>query len=190
MRKGRMEQMVNHGTGWVRMEYLVPARGLIGFRTEFLTETRGTGLVHHVFDRWEPWQGDLRTRPTGSLVADRRGTVAAFALFKLQERGTLFVAPGDEVYEGMIIGESSRADDLDVNATKEKHLTNMRSSTADELVRLIPKRELSLDQALEFLRVDEAVEVTPQAVRLRKAVLDGTARRKQARSVRQPAAAG
>ncbi len=190
LRKGRMEQMVNHGTGWVRMEYLVPARGLIGFRTEFLTETRGTGLVHHVFDRWEPWQGELRTRPTGSLVADRRGTVAAFALFKLQERGTLFVAPGDEVYEGMIVGESSRAEDLDVNATKEKHLTNMRSSTADELVRLVPKRELSLDQALEFLRVDEAVEVTPHAVRLRKAVLDGTARRKQARSARSAVAAG
>ncbi|HLY48691.1 MAG TPA: translational GTPase TypA [Solirubrobacteraceae bacterium] len=190
MRKGRMEQMVNHGTGWVRMEYLVPARGLIGFRTEFLTETRGTGLMHHVFDRWEPWQGDLRTRPTGSLVADRRGTVAAFSLFKLQERGTLFVGPGDQVYEGMIIGESSRAEDLDVNPTKEKHLTNMRSSTADELVRLVPKRELSLDQALEFLRVDEAVEVTPHAVRLRKAVLDATARRKQARSARAAAAAG
>ncbi|HEY2438471.1 MAG TPA: translational GTPase TypA, partial [Solirubrobacteraceae bacterium] len=190
MRKGALEQMVNHGTGWVRMEYLVPARGLIGFRTEFLTETRGTGLVHHVFDRWEPWQGELRTRPTGSLVADRRGAVAAFALFKLQERGTLFVAPGEEVYEGMIIGESSRAEDLDVNATKEKHLTNMRSSTADELVRLVPKRELSLDQALEFLRVDEAVEVTPHAVRLRKAVLDGTARRKQARSARSAVAAG
>jgi GTP-binding protein len=188
-RKGRMGQMVNHGTGWVRMEYLVPARGLIGFRTEFLTETRGTGLVHHVFDRWEPWQGELRTRPTGALVADRRGTVAAFALFKLQERGTLFVAPGDEVYEGMIIGENSRAEDLDVNATKEKHLTNMRSSTADELVRLVPKRELSLDQALEFLRADDAVEVTPHAIRMRKAVLDGTARRKQARSARQPAPA-
>jgi GTP-binding protein len=185
MRRGRLEQMVNHGTGWVRMEYLVPARGLIGFRTEFLTETRGTGLMHHVFDRWEPWQGELRTRPTGSLVADRSGSVAAFALFNLQERGTLFVAPGDEVYEGMIIGESSRAEDLDVNATKEKHLTNIRSSTADELVRLVPKRELSLDQALEFLRVDEAVEVTPRAVRLRKAVLDGTARRKQARAARR-----
>ena len=190
MRKGRMEQMINHGTGWVRMEYLVPARGLIGFRTEFLTETRGTGLIHHVFDRWEAWQGELRTRPTGSLVADRRGRVAAFALFKLQERGTLFVAPGDEVYEGMIVGESARAEDLDVNATKEKHLTNIRSSTADELVRLVPKRELSLDQAFEFLRVDEAVEVTPRAVRLRKAVLDGTARRKQARSARQPTVAG
>ncbi len=182
LRKGRMEQMVNHGTGWVRMEYLVPARGMIGFRTEFLTETRGTGLVHHVFDRWEPWHGELRTRPTGSLVADRRGTVAAFALFNLQERGTLFVEPGDEVYEGMIVGENSRAEDLDVNATKEKHLTNMRSSTADELVRLVPKRELSLDQALEFLRADECVEVTPGAVRLRKLTLDRTARQKLSRS--------
>jgi GTP-binding protein len=187
MRKGRMEQMVNHGTGWVRMEYLVPARGLIGFRTEFLTETRGTGLVHHVFDRWEPWHGDLRTRPTGSLVSDRRGTVAAFALFNLQERGTLFVGPGEEVYEGMIVGESSRPEDLDVNACKEKHLTNMRSSTADELGRLVPKRQLSLDQALEFLREDEAVEVTPNAVRLRKAELDKTARQKLARAVARSA---
>jgi GTP-binding protein len=183
-RKGRLEQMVNHGTGWVRMDYLVPARGLIGFRTEFLTETRGTGIIHHVFDRWEPWHGDLRTRPTGSLVADRRGRVAAFALYNLQERGTLFVAPGDEIYEGMIVGENSRPEDLDVNASKEKHLTNMRSSTADELVRLVPKRELSLDQALEFLRADESVEVTPHAVRLRKAVLDGGARRKLARAGR------
>jgi GTP-binding protein len=182
LRKGRLEQMVNHGTGWVRMEYLVPARGLIGFRTEFLTETRGTGLVHHVFDRWEPWHGELRTRPTGSLVADRRGTVAAFALFGLQGRGTLFVEPGDEVYEGMIVGENSRAEDLDVNATKEKHLTNMRQSTADELVRLVPKRELSLDQALEFLRADECVEVTPKNVRLRKVALDRNARVKLARS--------
>ena len=130
LRKGRLEQMVNHGTGWVRMEYLVPARGLIGFRTEFLTETRGTGLLHHVFDRWEPWAGELRTRPTGSLVADRRGTTAQFALMNLQERGTLFVGPGEEVYEGMIVGENARADDLDVNAVKEKHLTNIRSSTA------------------------------------------------------------
>jgi GTP-binding protein len=185
MRKGRLEHMINHGTGWVRMEYLVPARGLIGFRTEFLTETRGTGLVHHVFERWEPWQGELRTRPTGSLVSDRRGSVASFALFNLQERGTLFVSPGEEVYEGMIVGESSRAEDLDVNACKEKHLTNIRSSTADQLVRLIPKRELSLDQALEFLRSDECVEVTPQAVRLRKTALDATARRKQARSNRR-----
>jgi GTP-binding protein len=188
LRKGRMEQMVNHGTGWVRMEYLVPARGLIGFRTEFLTETRGTGLVHHVFDRWEPWHGELRTRPTGSLVADRRGTVAAFALFNLQERGTLFVEPGDEVYEGMIVGENSRAEDLDVNAVKEKHLTNIRSSTADELVRLVPKRELSLDQAMEFLRADECVEVTPHSVRLRKVTLDKTERVREARAAR--AAAG
>jgi GTP-binding protein len=182
LRKGRMEQMVNHGTGWVRMEYLVPARGLIGFRTEFLTETRGTGIVHHVFDRWEPWHGELRTRPTGSLVADRRGLVASFALFNLQERGTLFVEPGDEVYEGMIVGENSRAEDLDVNAVKEKHLTNMRSSTADELVRLVPKRELSLDQAMEFLRSDECVEVTPHSVRLRKTALDKVARVKLARA--------
>src|ERR1700735_1810477 len=182
LRKGRLEQMVNHGTGWVRMEDLVPARGLIGFRTEFLTETRGTGLVHHVFDRWEPWHGDLRTRPTGSLVADRRGAVAAFALFTLQERGTLFVEPGDEVYEGMIVGENSRAEDLDVNAVKEKHLTNMRMSTADELVRLVPKRELSLDQAMEFVRVDECVEVTPHAVRLRQGALDKTSRVKLARA--------
>jgi GTP-binding protein len=189
LRKGRMEQMVNHGTGWVRMEYLVPARGMIGFRTEFLTETRGTGLVHHVFDRWEPWHGELRTRPTGSLVADRRGTVAAFALFTLQERGTLFVEPGDEVYEGMIVGENSRREDLDVNAVKEKHLTNMRMSTADELVRLVPKREMSLDQALEFLREDECVEVTPRAVRLRKVALDKNSRVKLARAARATATA-
>ncbi len=182
LRKGRMEQMVNHGTGWVRMEYLVPARGLIGFRTEFLTETRGTGLVHHVFDRWEPWHGELRTRPSGSLVADREGAVAAFALFNLQERGTLFVEPGDPVYEGMIIGENSRADDLDVNAVKEKHLTNMRMSVSDELVRLVPKREMSLDQALEFLRSDECVEVTPESVRLRKVALDKTSRVRLARA--------
>jgi GTP-binding protein len=182
LRKGRMEQMINHGTGWVRMEYLVPARGLIGFRTEFLTETRGTGLVHHVFDRWEPWHGELRTRPSGSLVADRRGKVASFALFNLQERGTLFVEPGEEVYEGMIVGENSRSEDLDVNAVKEKHLTNMRKSTSDELIRLVPKREMSLDQALEFLREDECVEVTPHSVRLRKTALDATSRVKAARA--------
>ncbi|HEX5781640.1 MAG TPA: translational GTPase TypA, partial [Solirubrobacteraceae bacterium] len=182
LRKGRMEQMVNHGTGWVRMDYLVPARGLIGFRTEFLTETRGTGLLHHVFDRWEPWAGDMRLRPTGSLVADRTGKTASFALFNLQERGVLFVEPGEDVYEGMIVGENSRAEDLDVNATKEKHLTNMRSSTSDVLVRLVPARRLSLDQALEFVREDEAVEVTPHAVRLRTADLDQTARVKAARA--------
>ena len=188
LRKGRLEQMVNHGTGWARMEYLVPARGLIGFRTEFLTETRGTGLMHHVFDRWEPWAGELRTRPTGALVADRRGLTASFALFGLQERGTLFVSPGEEVYEGMIVGENARAEDLDVNAVKEKHLTNMRSANADLLVRLVPARLLSLDQALEFLREDECVEVTPESVRLRKVELDKTSRIKTAR--RTKAAAG
>jgi GTP-binding protein len=184
LRKGRMEQMVNHGTGWVRMDYLVPARGLIGFRTEFLTETRGTGLLHHVFDRWERWAGDMRLRPTGSLVADRRGKTASFALFNLQERGMLFVEPGEDVYEGMIVGENARAEDLDVNAIKEKHLTNMRSSTADVLVRLVPPRRLSLDQALEFVREDECVEVTPRAVRLRKVVLDQIGRQKLARRLR------
>jgi GTP-binding protein len=181
LRRGRLEQMVNHGTGWVRMDYLVPSRGLIGFRTEFLTETRGTGLMHHVFERYEPWAGELRTRPTGALVADRGGIVTAFACFGLQERGALFVAPGDEVYEGMIVGENARAEDLDVNAVREKHLTNIRSSTADELQRLTPPRRLSLDQALEFLREDECVEVTPSAVRLRKLVLDATARQKASR---------
>jgi GTP-binding protein len=179
LRKARLEQMVNHGTGWVRMEYLVPARGLIGFRTEFLTETRGTGLLHHVFDGYEPWAGELRTRPTGSLVADRRGPVTAYALFNLQERGTMFVGPGTEVYEGMIVGENSRQDDMDVNPTKEKKLTNIRSSTGDELVRLIPHRQLSLEQALEFCREDECVEVTPATVRLRKVELVATARAKR-----------
>jgi GTP-binding protein len=180
-RKGRMEQMTNHSTGWVRMEYLVPARGLIGFRTEFLTETRGTGLLHHVFDRWEPWAGDLRTRSTGSLVADRRGKSAGYALFSLQDRGTLFVGPGEEVYEGMIVGENARADDLDVNAIKEKHQTNVRAASADLLVRLTPATRLSLENALEFVREDECVEVTPESVRLRKVVLDTTTRQKTAR---------
>jgi GTP-binding protein len=170
------------------MEYLVPARGLIGFRTEFLTETRGTGVLHHVFDGWEPWAGELRTRPTGALVADRTGVAAQFALMNLQERGTLFVGPGDDVYEGMIVGENARADDLDVNACREKHLTNIRSSTADVLVRLVPHRVLSLDQALEFLREDECVEVTPDAVRLRKVILDGTGRVKAARRAKAGAA--
>jgi GTP-binding protein len=178
LRRARLEQMVNHGTGWVRMEYRVPARGLIGFRTEFLTETRGTGLLHHVFDGYEPWAGELRTRPTGSLVADRRGPVTAYALFNLQERGTMFVGPGTEVYEGMIVGENSRADDMDVNPTKEKKLTNVRSSTGEELVRLIPHRQLSLEQALEFCREDECVEVTPATVRLRKVELTAEARAK------------
>jgi GTP-binding protein TypA/BipA len=189
LRKGRMEEMVNHGTGWVRMEYLVPARALVGFRTEFLTETRGTGILHHVFDRWEPWAGELRTRPTGSLVADRRGTAAQFALMNLQERGTLFIGPGEEVYEGMIVGENARADDLDVNAVKEKHLTNIRSSTSDVLVRLVPHRRLSLDQALEFLREDECAEVTPGTVRLRKVALDKVERTRASRRARAAASA-
>jgi GTP-binding protein TypA/BipA len=184
LRKGRMEQMVNHSTGWVRLEYLVPARGLIGFRTEFLTETRGTGLLHHVFERWEPWAGDLRTRPTGALVADRQGKTATFALFGLQERGTIFVGPGEDVYEGMIVGENARSEDLDVNAIKEKHQTNVRAASADILVRLIPPRALSLENALEFLREDECVEITPANLRLRKAVLDKTERLKAARRAR------
>jgi GTP-binding protein len=178
LRKSRLAQMVNHGSGWVRMEYRVPSRGLIGFRTEFLTETRGTGLLHHVFDGYEPWAGELRTRPTGALVADRRGPVTAYALFNLQERGTMFAGPGTEVYEGMIVGENARADDMDVNPTREKKLTNIRSSTGDELVRLIPHRQLSLEQALEFCREDECVEVTPAAVRLRKVVLPAQDRAK------------
>ncbi len=170
-RRGRMEQMVNHGTGWVRLEYLVPARGLIGFRTEFLTETRGAGIVHAVFERYEPWFGEIKTRPTGSLVADRQGTTGGFALFKMQERGQLFVGPGEDVYEGMVVGESSRAEDLDVNAVREKKLTNVRAAGSDDTVKLVPPRRLSLDRALEFIREDECVEVTPDAVRLRKLFL-------------------
>ena len=172
VRKGHMENMVNHGTGWMRMDWLVPSRGLIGFRTEFLTETRGMGIAHHVFEKFEPWFGELRTRPNGSLVADRAGQAMTYAMFNIQERGSLFVEPGTEVYEGMIIGENSRTDDMDVNVTKERKLTNMRSATAEELERLVPPRKLSLEQALEFCREDECVEVTPEAVRIRKVVLD------------------
>ena len=171
LRRGRMEQMVNHGTGWVRMEFLVPARGLIGFRTEFLTETRGTGIMNHVAEGYEPWAGDFRTRPTSSLVADRTGVVTSYALFNLQERGTLFVGPGAEVYEGMIVGENPRPDDMDVNPTKEKKLTNVRSSTGEELERLIPPRLISMEQQLEFCAADECLEVTPAVVRIRKVVL-------------------
>jgi GTP-binding protein len=189
-RKGRLEQMVNHSTGWVRMEYLVPARGLIGFRTEFLTETRGTGILHHVFDRWEPWAGELRTRSTGALVADRQGSTASFALFSLQDRGTLFIGPGEQVYEGMIVGENARSEDLDVNAVKEKHQTNVRAASADLLVRLTPATRLSLENSLEFLRDDECVEVTPESVRLRKLVLDKTARQKAARQRTRAGVAG
>jgi GTP-binding protein TypA/BipA len=181
LRKGRMEHMTNHGTGWVRMDYLVPARGLIGFRTEFITETRGTGMMHHVFDRWERWAGEMRTRTTGALIADRRGPTAQYALMNLQERGTLFVGPGEEVYEGMIVGENARSEDIDVNPVKEKHLTNMRSSTSEVLERLIPHRQLTLDQAMEFVREDECVEVTPKTVRMRKVELGKTERMKAAR---------
>jgi GTP-binding protein len=184
-RKGGMEHMTNHGSGWVRMEYLVPARGLIGFRTEFLTETRGTGIMHHVFDRWGPWAGELSTRTTGALVADRLGLTATYSLMTLQERGMLFVGPGEEVYEGMIVGENSRAEDIDVNPCKEKHLTNMRSSTADVLVRLDSHRKPTLDEALEFVREDECVEVTPASVRMRKLVLAKVQRLKTARLARR-----
>jgi GTP-binding protein len=170
--------MVNHDTGWVRLEFTVPARGLIGFRGEFLTQTRGTGLMHHVFEGYEPWAGDIRTRGTGSLVADRRGTVTSYALFGLQERGVLFVSPGDKVYEGMIVGENPRPEDMDVNPTKEKKLTNIRVSTAEELERLVPPRLHSLEQALEFCRVDECLEVTPEAVRMRKVELSANERAK------------
>ena len=188
LRKGRLEQMVDHGTGWIRMEYLVPARGLIGFRTEFLTETRGTGLLHHIHDGYEPWAGDIRTRPSGSLVADRKGATTGFALANLQERGTMFVGPSTDVYEGMIVGENSRSDDMDVNPTKEKKLTNMRQSSGDVLVPLIPHRVLSLEQALEFCRDDECVEVTPATVRIRKVALAAQDREKlrsKAKAARQ-----
>ncbi|TXR55206.1 translational GTPase TypA [Quadrisphaera setariae] len=183
VRKGRMEQMTNHGTGWVRMEFLVPSRGLIGFRTEFLTETRGTGIAHATFEKYEPWFGELRTRPSGSMIADRAGAATSYAMTSLQERGTLFVEPSTEVYEGMVVGENSRADDMDVNITKEKKMTNVRSN-ADELERLVPARKLSLEQCLEFCREDECVEVTHDAVRIRKVVLDQTERSKVARARR------
>ncbi len=172
LRKGRMEQMVNHGTGWIRLDWRVPSRGLIGFRTEFLTEARGTGLLHHVFDGYEPWHGELRTRPTGSLVADRRGVATSYAIAAIQERGTIFIEPGMEVYEGMVIGENSRADDMDVNAVREKKLTNMRASGSDEAEKLIPPKKLNMEGALEFCGEDECVEVTPAVVRIRKVILD------------------
>jgi GTP-binding protein len=189
LRKGRMDNMVNHGTGWIRLDYLVPARGLIGIRNEFLTETRGTGILHSVFETYEPWHGEITTRATGSLVADRRGTTVAFSLMNLQDRGQLFVGPGEEVYEGMVIGENARAEDLDVNPTKGKQLTNIRAAGSDEAVRLVPHHRLSLDQALEFIRDDECVEVTPEAVRLRKGVLPGVERVKLARAGKRQARA-
>jgi GTP-binding protein len=176
LRKGAMVEMVNHGTGWIRIDYRVPARGLVGFRTEFLTETRGTGVLHHLFDGWAPWLGELRIHRNGSMVADRRGVTTTYALMNLQERGTLLVGPGTEVYEGMVVGENARIEEMDVNPTKDKKLTNVRSSTADVLERLTPPMLLSLEQALEFIAEDECVEVTPTNVRLRKVVLDGAIR--------------
>jgi GTP-binding protein len=186
VRKGRMEQMVNHGTGWVRLDYVVPARGLIGFRTEFLTDTRGTGLLHHVFEGYEPWMGELRTRATGAIVADRLGVTTAYAIRELQDRVAFFVAPGADVYEGMIVGENPRPGDMDVNVCREKKLTNMRASSADATITLVPPRLLSLEQALEFIASDECVEVTPSTVRLRKVTLDATTRGRQAKARKQP----
>ena len=183
-RKGRMEQMTNHGTGWIRMEFLVPSRGLIGFRTEFLTETRGTGIAHHVFENYEPWFGAITTRTSGSLVSDRSGVVTAYAMVNLQERGSLFTEPTTEVYEGMIVGENSRADDMDVNITKEKKLTNVRAASSDNFEKIVPPRALSLEQSLEFCREDECVEVTPEAIRIRKVVLDQTERARTASRAR------
>jgi GTP-binding protein len=175
VRRGRMEQMINHGTGWVRMEFIVPARGLIGFRTEFLTDTRGTGIAHQTFEKYEPWAGDISTRPSGSLVSDRAGAATSYAMTNIQERGTLFIEPATEVYEGMIVGENSRADDMDINIVREKKQTNVRSN-ADEFEKLVPPRKLSLEQSLEFCREDECVEVTPASVRIRKIILDATER--------------
>jgi GTP-binding protein len=190
LRKGTMVEMVNHGTGWVRLDYRVPARGLIGFRTEFLTETRGTGVLHHIFDGWEPWHGELKIRRNGSMVADRRGLTTTFALMNLQERGTLMVGPAEEVYEGMVIGENARTEEMDVNPTKEKKLNNIRSSTAEEFSRLTPVMPFSLEHALEFIDEDECVEVTPKSVRLRKVVLDQAIRgRARSRSRDQTAKA-
>jgi GTP-binding protein len=183
-RKGRMENMTAQSDSWTRLDYVIPARGLVGFRTEFLTETRGTGILHSIFEGWEPWAGDITTRATGSLVADRQGSTASFALFGLQERGAMFVGPGEDVYEGMIVGEHARANDLDVNAVKEKQLTNMRSSTSDVLVRLTPPKPLTLESAIEFLRSDECVEITPNSIRLRKVDLDQNDRVKAARKLK------
>ncbi len=183
-RKGQLVDMVNHGTGWVRIEQRVPARGLLGFRTEFLTETRGTGMLHQIFDGWAPWFGEIRSRERGSVVADRSGPVTGYAVLQVQERAALFVGPGDEVYEGMIIGENSRSEDMDVNICREKKLTNMRTSSSDNTERLTPPRRQSLEQALEFLAEDECVEVTPTAVRLRKVILDAGGRARSLKALK------
>ena len=177
-RRGRLIKMINHGTGRVRMEFEIPSRGLIGFRSEFLTDTKGTGLLNTIFLRWDEWQGTISQRITGALVADRRGPATTYALYNLQERGELFARPGTEVYEGMVIGENARDVDLDVNVIREKKLTNMRASTADDAMRLVPFRELSLEQALEFIREDELVEVTPSSIRMRKKILASNQRPK------------
>ncbi|GLU89515.1 MULTISPECIES: translational GTPase TypA [Agromyces] len=186
-RKGRMDNMSNHGTGWVRMEFIVPSRGLIGFRTEFLTITRGTGIANAISHGYEPWAGTITTRNNGSIVADRAGVVTPFAIIALQERMSFFVNPTEEVYEGMVIGENSRADDMDVNITKEKKLTNMRSSTADTFESMTPSRQLTLEECLEFAREDECVEVTPEKVRIRKVELDATARARAASRLKKQA---
>ena len=181
-RRGQLHDVVNHGTGWLRMVFSIPARGLIGARTELLTQTRGTAQIHHAFERFAPWTGDIRSRARGSLVADRRGVATAYALFALEERGTLFIGRGEAVYEGMIVGECSRPEDIDVNPTRERKVTNVRSSTAEELVRLTPPRRLTLEQALELIADDECVEVTPSAVRVRKVVLAKADRARSQRS--------
>jgi GTP-binding protein len=186
-RKGAMLDLVNHGTGWVRLEWRIPARGLVGVRTEFMTETRGTGILHHVFDGYAPWMGELRLRPRGSMVADRTGATTGNALVALQERGTMFMGAGVDVYEGMIIGENARPEEMDVNPTKEKKLTNMRASGSDHFEGLAPPRNLSLEQALEFIADDEAVEVTPNSVRLRKVVLDQSTRGRMRKSTKTDA---
>ena len=178
MRRGTMTRMVNHGSGRVRLEFRIPSRGLIGFRSQFLTETRGTGMMHHVFEGWEPWHGPIASRPTGALVSDRAGVATAYAIANLQERGEMFIEPATPVYEGMIVGENSRSNDMDVNITREKKQTNMRASTADEAIRLIPPRQLGLEQAIEFINDDELVEVTPKTLRLRKKVLAANQRPK------------
>ncbi|MEY2471982.1 MAG: GTP-binding protein [Actinomycetota bacterium] len=185
LRKGRMEEMVNHGSGWVRMEFIVPARGLIGFRTEFMTETRGTGQLHHVFEGFEPWFGEIKTRPQGSLVADRLGPTTTFALTNLQERGQMFVGPGVDVYEGMVVGVNARQEDMDVNITKEKKLNNIRSSTAEETIKLVPAVQMGLEQSLEFIREDECIEVTPNNVRIRKVNLSAMERGRAAKRAKQ-----
>jgi GTP-binding protein len=175
-RKGKMSKMINNGSGRVRLEFHIPSRGLIGLRGEILTDTRGTAILNSLFHGYIEWQGDIPTRPTGSLVADRAGKTTGNAIFNLQERGEIFVSPGTEVYEGMIVGENARTADLDVNIVKEKKLTNMRASTADEAIRLVPPRLLNLEQAIEFVREDEMVEVTPQSIRLRKKILKANQR--------------